>query len=256
VNALLDFSRIEAGRAQASYVETDLTDVTRELAGAFRSVIEHGGLRFDAAFEPIDDPVYVDRDMWEKIVLNLLSNAFKFTFEGSVHIGLRQRDSSVELEVRDTGVGIPEAELPRIFERFHRIDGTRSRTYEGSGMGLALTYELVRLPAAPFRRPVAPARDLCSPCRSRRAVLTCRRTASGSRRRWRRRRLGSRRSSRRRTTGYPPPLHQTATTVRTRGARFRPSPKAALRRFVSRFSSSMTTPTCAITCASCCRTGT
>jgi signal transduction histidine kinase len=145
VNALLDFSRIEAGRAQASYVDTDLAAVTRELAGAFRSAIEHAGLTFDVECDPIGEAVYVDRDMWEKIVLNLLSNAFKFTLAGTVQLRLRQRGPLVELEVRDTGVGIPEAELPRVFERFHRVEGTRSRTYEGSGIGLALTYELVRL---------------------------------------------------------------------------------------------------------------
>ena len=86
--------------------------------------------------------------MWEKIVLNLLSNAFKFTFEGSVRLELRQRDRLVELTVRDTGVGIPEAELPRVFERFHRVEGARSRTHEGSGIGLALTS---RARAAPWR---------------------------------------------------------------------------------------------------------
>jgi signal transduction histidine kinase len=145
VNALLDFSRFEAGRAQASYVGTDLTTATRDLAGAFRSAIEHAGLRFDVDCDPIDEPVYVDRDMWEKIVLNLLSNAFKFTLAGTVQLRLRQQGPLVELEVRDTGVGIPEAELPRVFERFHRVEGAQSRTYEGSGIGLALTYELVRL---------------------------------------------------------------------------------------------------------------
>jgi len=145
VNALLDFSRIEAGRTQASYVETDVAALTRELAGAFRSLLEHAGLHFEVTCDAIDEPVYVDRDMWEKIVLNLLSNAFKFTFEGSVVVALRQRGHAVELEVRDTGAGIPERELPRIFDRFHRVEGTRSRTFEGSGIGLALTYELVRL---------------------------------------------------------------------------------------------------------------
>ena len=145
VNALLDFSRIEAGRAQASYAQTDLASLTRELAGGFRSAIEHAGLRFDVHCEPIDDPVYVDRDMWEKIVLNLLSNAFKFTLDGSVRPRAAAAGSLVELAVRDTGVGIPEAELPRVFERFHRVEGARSRTHEGSGIGLALTRELVRL---------------------------------------------------------------------------------------------------------------
>jgi PAS domain S-box-containing protein len=95
--------------------------------------------------EPIAADVYVDRDMWEKIVLNLLSNALKFTFDGAIRLELRPRDHAVELTVRDTGVGIPPHELPRIFERFHRVEGVRSRTYEGSGIGLALTHELVRL---------------------------------------------------------------------------------------------------------------
>ena len=145
VNALLDFSRIEAGRAQASYVPTDIGALTRELAGAFRSAIEHAGLRFEVDCAPVHQPTYVDRDMWEKIVLNLLSNAFKFTLEGSVRIALRERDDAIELTVQDTGVGIPEHELPRVFERFHRVEGMRSRTHEGSGIGLALTSELVRL---------------------------------------------------------------------------------------------------------------
>ena len=145
VNALLDFSRIEAGRTQASYVATDVAALTRELTGAFRSLLEHAGLQFEVTCDAIDEPVYVDRDMWEKIVLNLLSNAFKFTFEGSIGVALRQRNHAVELEVRDTGAGIPERELARIFDRFHRVEGTPSRTFEGSGIGLALTYELVRL---------------------------------------------------------------------------------------------------------------
>ena len=83
--------------------------------------------------------------MWEKIVLNLLSNAFKFTFEGEIEVCLREIDGFAELSVRDTGVGIPEAELPRLFERFHRIEGQKSRTHEGSGIGLALVLELVKL---------------------------------------------------------------------------------------------------------------
>src|SRR4029078_5321535 len=95
--------------------------------------------------DAIEEAVYVDRDMREKIVLNLLSNAFKFTLAGTRQLRLQQRGAVLELEVRDTVVGIPEAELPRVFERFHRVEGTRSRTYEGSGIGLALTYELVRL---------------------------------------------------------------------------------------------------------------
>src|SRR6185295_10268219 len=145
VNALLDFSRIEAGRAQATYAPTDVAGLTRELAGAFRSAIEHAGIRFEVACDQIDDPIFLDRDMWEKIVLNLLSNALKFTFDGTIRVALQRHGDGVELGVTDTGTGIPAAELPRIFERFHRVEGARSRTHEGTGIGLALTHELVRL---------------------------------------------------------------------------------------------------------------
>ncbi|HEY2734666.1 MAG TPA: ATP-binding protein, partial [Polyangiales bacterium] len=145
VNALLDFSRIEAGRIQASYVSTDLTALTVDLASTFRSAVERAGLRFEVACDTLPEPIFIDHDMWEKIVLNLLSNALKFTFEGSIAISLRWRDDHAELSVRDSGVGIAESELPRLFERFHRIEGSRARTHEGSGIGLALVHELTRL---------------------------------------------------------------------------------------------------------------
>jgi PAS domain S-box-containing protein len=145
VNALLDFSRIEAGRSEAVYQPTDLATFTSEIASAFESAMHNAGLRFSVECQPIGEPVYVDRDMWEKIVLNLLSNAFKFTFEGEVAVTLKPVDGSVELQVRDTGVGIAEKERERVFERFHRIEGIQARTYEGAGIGLALIHELVKL---------------------------------------------------------------------------------------------------------------
>ena len=133
VNTMLDFSRIEAGRAQASYAPTDLAALTAELASNFRSLCEKAGLRLHVECTPPEngEPVYVDRDMWEKIVLNLLSNAFKFTLEGEIDVRLGQVGQSVKLTVRDTGVGIPIDELPHMFERFHRIEQNRGRTHEG-----------------------------------------------------------------------------------------------------------------------------
>ncbi len=145
VNNLLDFSRIEAGRAQALYEPTDLATLTADLASAFRSAIERGGLRFDVDCPPLAEPAYVDRALWETIVLNLLSNAFKFTMRGSIGVQLRARDGRAELRVSDTGAGIPARELPRMFERFHRVEVAAARTYEGSGIGLALVKELVQL---------------------------------------------------------------------------------------------------------------
>jgi hypothetical protein len=83
--------------------------------------------------------------MWEKIVLNLISNAFKYTLEGSVAAKVSEREGVAELSVSDTGVGIPDQELPRIFERFHRVEAVRGRTHEGTGIGLALVQELAKL---------------------------------------------------------------------------------------------------------------
>jgi PAS domain S-box-containing protein len=145
VNTLLDFSRIEAGRVQASFEPTDLARFTAELASNFRSACQRAGLELVVDCPPLAEPVYVDRDMWEKVVLNLLSNAFKFTLKGRIEVSLRQKGTAVQLAVRDTGIGIPEGQIPRLFERFHRVDGSKGRTQEGSGIGLALVRELVRL---------------------------------------------------------------------------------------------------------------
>jgi PAS domain S-box-containing protein len=142
VNTLLDFSRIEAGRFQASYEPTDLSQLTSELASVFQSVMERAGLKFIISCPQVDEPVYVDRELWEKIVFNLLSNAFKFTFEGEIEISIAKRDAGVELAVRDTGTGIPAEEVSHLFERFYRVKNARARTFEGSGIGLALVQEL------------------------------------------------------------------------------------------------------------------
>ena len=152
VNTLLDFSRIEAGRVRASFQRTDLATLTADLASAFRSAIERAGLQYLVMCEPIAEPTYVDHEMWEKVVLNLLSNAFKFTFSGAIRVTLRAAGAGhVELAISDTGVGIPDEHLPRIFDRFHRVDGMASRSYEGSGIGLALVQDLVRLHGGEIR---------------------------------------------------------------------------------------------------------
>ena len=145
VNTLLDFSRIESGRMQPVYEPTDLSVMTTDIASAFRSATQRAGIAFDVNCPPVGEPVYVDREMWEKIVLNLISNALKFTLHGTIAVRLRRADGKVELTVADTGTGIPEAELPHIFERFHRVSGARGRTHEGAGIGLALVQELVKL---------------------------------------------------------------------------------------------------------------
>src|SRR6185369_3898027 len=86
VNALLDFSRIEAGRVEAVYEETDVGALTAELASAFRSACDRAGLALEIACEPVTSSFYVDRAMWEKVIFNLLSNAFKFTHTGGIRV--------------------------------------------------------------------------------------------------------------------------------------------------------------------------
>jgi signal transduction histidine kinase/FixJ family two-component response regulator len=144
VNSLLDFSRIEAGRIQASFEPVDLCALTSDLVSMFRSAIEKAGLLLNVRCKPLCEPVYVDKEMWEKIVLNLLSNAFKHTFKGEIDVSL-EMDDVIRMKIKDSGVGIPLDEIPRIFERFHRVQNVKSRAHEGTGIGLALVQELVRL---------------------------------------------------------------------------------------------------------------
>lgn len=145
VNTLLDFSRMEGGRGHARFVKTDLASFTQNLASNFRSVIEKAELEFEVKTGSNACYAYVDRQMWEKVVFNLLSNAFKYTLKGKITLELDAQDGQVRLSVRDTGVGIPAHELPRMFERFHRVHNSTGRTYEGTGIGLSLIKELIGL---------------------------------------------------------------------------------------------------------------
>ncbi len=147
VNTLLDFSRTEAGRADALFRPTDLAALTADLASNFRSATEQAGLALVVDAAPLPQPVYVDRDLFEKIILNLLSNAFKFTLQGEIRVSVRLSADkrAAIIQVADTGVGIARDELPQLFDRFHRVDGAPGRSFEGSGIGLALVDELVRL---------------------------------------------------------------------------------------------------------------
>jgi signal transduction histidine kinase len=147
VNSLLEFSRIEAGRVQAVYEPTDLAQLTRDLVSTFGSALELAGLGLKLHLEPLSEPVYVDRDMWERVVLNLLSNAFKYTLRGEIEIHLSQTQEHAVLGVRDTGIGVPPESIPKLFDRFYRVEGAEGRTHEGTGIGLALVSELVKLHA-------------------------------------------------------------------------------------------------------------
>jgi signal transduction histidine kinase len=179
VNSLLDFARIEAGRVEPVLERTDVASLTRDLAEGFRPAVERAGLHLVLDVHPGAE-ASLDREMYEKILLNLLSNALKFTLAGEIGVALRPRGEAIELVVSDTGAGIPPEEQARVFERFHRVEGTPARTVEGSGIGLALVSELARLhggsvavasaPGAGSRftvtLPIHPARSAAAPPRA------------------------------------------------------------------------------------------
>jgi signal transduction histidine kinase len=145
VQSLLDFSRVEAGRIQASFEPVEISSLTIDIVSLFRSTFERAKLALIVDCPPLGEVVYVDRDMWEKIVLNLVSNALKFTLAGEVRVSLRLEGESVILQVADTGCGVEPADVPHVFDRFHRGRMAEARSAEGSGIGLSLVQELLKL---------------------------------------------------------------------------------------------------------------
>jgi signal transduction histidine kinase len=145
VNGLLDFSRLEAGESIGTFQPTDVAQLTQDVAAMFRSTAARAGLRLSVDCPPLAETVYLDREAWERIVSNLLSNALKFTPVGVIDVGVRHEFGCVVLTVQDTGIGIAREDLDSIFTRFYRAAGPRARTSEGTGIGLALVRELVRI---------------------------------------------------------------------------------------------------------------
>ncbi|GAA2544763.1 SpoIIE family protein phosphatase [Pseudonocardia hydrocarbonoxydans] len=146
VDTLLDFARLEGGQLAPQLTAVDLAGLTRGIAESFAPAVTRAGLGFDVECPPLPSTVAVDVDMWEKIVLNLLSNAVKYTLAGGVSITLGpDGDGGVRLAVVDSGIGIPAEDVPLLFRRFHRVQGSSGRSREGSGIGLALVAELTAL---------------------------------------------------------------------------------------------------------------
>jgi signal transduction histidine kinase/serine phosphatase RsbU (regulator of sigma subunit) len=145
VNTLLDFSRLEAGRAAATLGAADVGEIAADLASTFRGAAERAGLRLTVDTPATGATVLVDRELFERALLNLLSNALKFTFEGEIRVTVRVQDGTAVIEVADTGEGIAPEDLPRLFERFRRVRGGRARSHEGSGIGLALVEQVAIL---------------------------------------------------------------------------------------------------------------
>ncbi len=145
VNTLLEFSRLQAERVKADPRPIDLGAFCGELASMFRSAVEKAGLTLTLDCAPAPVVVTADADQLEQVVLNLLSNALKFTREGGITIRVHECADRGVVEVSDSGIGIPAQDLDRLFERFHRVEEAWSRSHEGSGIGLALVKELAEL---------------------------------------------------------------------------------------------------------------
>ena len=145
VDRLLDFSRIEEGRMEAALAPVDLSALTADVAKAFRPALEGAGLRLVVDCQPLGEPAYVDRELWEKAVLNLVANAFKFTERGEIRVTCRKLGRRAEVAVSDTGIGVPAADVPHLFERFHRTTSGWARSSDGVGIGLSLVREAVEL---------------------------------------------------------------------------------------------------------------
>lgn len=143
VNTLLNFSLVESGRLKAKFVPTDIAAFTANLAGNFRSLINRGGMDLVVDVDTVGENVFLDREMWEKIIFNLLSNAYKYTLKGTITVSLAKDAGNVVLKVSDTGVGIPKDELPKMFTRFHRVHNSVGRSFEGSGIGLSMIREFI-----------------------------------------------------------------------------------------------------------------
>ncbi|KAG9096794.1 hypothetical protein FRC06_008307 [Ceratobasidium sp. 370] len=145
VDTLMDFSRVEAGRLEGHFRPLNLGSVTADLAALFRSTIEKSGIQFEVDCDlGAKQLTYVDPELWEKILFNLVGNAFKYTLSGRITVSIKYIDGFAVFSVTDTGVGIPPKDRLKICERFHRVASV-SRSHEGTGIGLALTKELVRL---------------------------------------------------------------------------------------------------------------
>jgi signal transduction histidine kinase/DNA-binding response OmpR family regulator/ligand-binding sensor domain-containing protein len=148
INQLLDISKIEKGKLRLELTKVKINMIVDSIVSSYYTVANEKGIVFQFVEKDKDIQIYVDVDKLEKILYNLLSNAFKFTTKGGdieVLLQISEDSKYIEIAVKDSGIGIPGEKLPFVFDRFYQVDGGRNRSYEGTGIGLALTKELVEL---------------------------------------------------------------------------------------------------------------
>ncbi len=145
INQMLDFAKFDARKMQLRLSRVELEDVVQDAVTVFSEVCQRKNLRLQYLADGPIPSVYLDQDKVERILSNLIRNAIKFTERGSVIIRLRAQKDAIVLEVEDTGIGIPPESLPWIFDRFRQVDGSSTRRYEGTGLGLTIVREAVEL---------------------------------------------------------------------------------------------------------------
>jgi len=149
INQLLDISKLEAGSMVPDYVHDDIVKFLKDTVNAFKTLAEDR--KIELKFSAIPEEIRMDFDpaMMEKVIFNLIGNGLKFTEEGGTVTVIIQKKSKpgepILISVKDTGIGIPEHHLPRIFDRFYQVENTHTKKIKGTGIGLALTKELVDL---------------------------------------------------------------------------------------------------------------
>jgi len=145
INNILDFSRIEAGRKEYDFKETDLPELIRSTLDSYRFQIEQNGFKFEENIARDIPPVNVDREAIARSLLNLVNNALKYSKDRKfIGVNLYRTDGSVKLEVQDHGIGIPTSEQEKIFEKFYRCGDPLVHNIKGSGLGLSLVRHIAR----------------------------------------------------------------------------------------------------------------
>eukprot|EP01117_Protostelium_nocturnum_P012419 TRINITY_DN4587_c0_g1_i1.p1 TRINITY_DN4587_c0_g1~~TRINITY_DN4587_c0_g1_i1.p1 ORF type:complete len:1029 (+),score=323.46 TRINITY_DN4587_c0_g1_i1:208-3087(+) len=149
VNDLLEFAKVEAQKITPVLNSLNLSETTLRTVSDFKFVCEKKGIQLVIQINP-SVQILMDENLWERIVVNLVSNAFKYTLKGSIQIGLRglkgeNGTESIEFSVKDTGCGILKENIPHLFERFYRVEEANGRSHEGVGIGLSLVDQYVHL---------------------------------------------------------------------------------------------------------------
>jgi len=145
INDILDLSKIEAGRVDVQPTTFRVEPLVDICLRTVQPLVKSKQLRLVKEIEPDLPPLFTDQDKVRQILINLLSNAVKFTEAGTVTVTARRRGEMLVLAVADTGIGIPEQAIERIFEAFQQVDGSTTRQYGGTGLGLSISRHLARL---------------------------------------------------------------------------------------------------------------